>query len=599
MPTKPVISIDVDASKFDAFYALFSEYQGKLAEQPAAWDALNESMAGAGETLKTGAHAGEDALEKASGAAERITVHLRQAGTQQQFFSRATKEHARGFADLSRAGKGAWQAIGGAADASLAKVGSGLSGVLSALGPIGIAAGTVLAGALAAGAAAKTLADAAVTRQRSAFGLGTTTGRQASFSVYGQQFFGDGQQALQSAANVQSNFGNAGALGALGIDFNKARGMSKSDLAFEMLKSGVRIANESPDLPLGNNPLLAQYAALTGDKDFDQLRNAQEMLKTDPRALEKAQADTNRNTGRMELNRGAVANSALLKKAVEGAGIAGQSWAVNNLSGADPAIAKGLDAISGDKGAQASISSAVTRVADTIDKKAVPALENFNHALNTASGGVLHNAKSALNDANAWFNEKTGGALTTGGMMMGPGGKLIPVPKGGAGKGDPKDPTNAILSVANKLGVDPLLALAGAGHESGLNPKSRVRDFYSDGSFAGYSTGLYQLNDNGMGHGMSIADMMDPTKNAMKELPEYARVAKAHPHWSPGEIAFSAEGAAAGPNGTWKKSYIDDVNARYAPLANQQRNSRPPTILVEVSNPTQSRVSVSVKAGHS
>ncbi len=493
-------------------------------------------------------------------------------------FRKATAAHTRGFADMGRAGAGAWKAIGGAADASLAKTASGLTGVLSALGPIGVVAGSVLGVALAAGAAAKALADAAVTRQRSAFGVGTTPGRQSSFGVYGQQFFGDGQAALQSAANVQSNFGNAGALGALGIDFNDARKMSKSDLAFEMIKSGVRIANASPDLPLANNPLLAQYAALTGDKDFDQLRNAQAMLKANPHALDQAQAETNRNTARMELNRGAVANAALLKKSVEGAGVTAQSWLINNNSGLDPKIAKGLDAITGDPRAQVQIGNALTHVGNVIDQKYVPALQHFNHALNKSTGGLLHQAKAAINGANDWFNSATGGALISDG-------------KGGT-------TSDKIVAVANKLGVDPLLALAGAGHESGLNPKARVRDFYSDGSFAGYSTGLYQLNDNGMGHGMSIADMMDPTKNAMKELPEYARVAKAHPSWSPGQIAFAAEGAAAGPGGAWKKSYIDDVNARYARLAAQQRNARPSTILVEVSNPTQSRVSVSVKAAH-
>jgi hypothetical protein len=588
---KPIISIDVDASKFEKFYSLFSEYQGLLDEQPKAWDALNDAMAGAGESLKKGATSGEEALSKAASEAERITVHLRQAATQQQFLTRATASHSKEFANLGRAGSGAWKAIGGAADASITKTASGLAGMLSMLGPIGVGVGTVVGVAMAGVTAAKALADAAVASQRSAFGVGTTPGRQSSFGVYGQQFFGDGQSALQSAANVQSNFGNAGALGALGIDFNKARGMSKSDLAFEMLKSGVRIANASPDLPLGNNPLLAQYAALTGDKDFDQLRNAMAM---GPDALNKAQADTNRNTARMDLNRGAVANSALLKKSVEGAGVTAQSWLINNTSGLDPKIAKGIDALSGDPRAQASIGSAAALVAQVIDQKTVPAMQHFNHALNESTGGLLHQAKAAINSSSpsidAWLNNATGGTLK----------KLFPDILGGSGTASRSSvsASDALLAVANKLGVDPFLALAGAGRESGLNPRARVHDFHSDGSPAGFSTGLYQLNDFGKGYGMSIADMMDPTKNAMKELPEYARVAKAHPDWSPGQVAFMAEGAAAGPGGAWKKSYIDDVNARYNRLVNQQRNSRPPTILVEVSNPTQSRVSVSVKAAH-
>lgn len=551
MPNKPVIEIGVNDDAFAKFKSLFDEYTTALGEQPKAWEAINDASASAGEALKSGALSGRDALSEAATEAGKITQRLREAG-------KVTASHTKGFTDLGRVGSGAWKAIGGAADASIAKTSSGLmdmaksiapmagEAVAAALGPIGIA----VAAAGAAIAGLKALADIAVPRQRTAFGLGTTTGQLNSFEVYGNQFMG--QDALRSAANAQSNFGNAGALGALGIDFNKARGMSKSDLAFEMLRSGVRIANASPNLPLGNNPLLAQYAALTGDKDFDQLRNAMAM---GPDALSAAQKNVNANAGRMGFNKNSVNAGAALSQSLNAAGITAQSALVNNLSGQDTNIAKAVNFVSGGPNkSRDNIVHAFQRVGSTIEHGAVPAL----NALKTAAQGA---AKS--------FTSPIAGTAAA-----------------------------AVIAAANKAGVDPLLALADAGHESGMNPKARVRDFYSDGSFAGYSTGLFMLNDNGEGHGMAIKDMMDASKNANVAMPHFAAVAKAHPNWSPGQIAFAAEGAAAGPGGAWKKSYIDDVNARYSRLVNQQRNSRPPTILVEVSNPTQSRVSVSVKGAN-
>lgn len=119
-------------------------------------------------------------------------------------------------------------------------------------------------------------------------------------------------------------------------------------------------------------------------------------------------------------------------------------------------------------------------------------------------------------------------------------------------------PVMVITTVANQLGIDPRLALAIAQHESGLNPNIAVMDHHADGSPAGYSVGLYQLNDNGEGAGMSIAQRKDPWTNAQIALRVVAAVAKAHPDWSPGQIAAAAQ-RPADPTG-----YAKSVNTLYA-----------------------------------
>ena len=546
MATRPIVQIEVDSSKFDKFFELFQNYSKALDEQPAAWDALNDAMAGAGKALESGAVSSEKSLHKAADEAQRVVFSLRQAG-------QITASHTRAFNDFGKAGTGAWKAISGAADASMAKTSSGLldlvkavaplEAVAAVLGPLGIAVGAI-GGIIAA---KKALADVATPRQRSAFGLGTTTGKASSFEIYANQFLG--QDALAAAAGNQLSLGSQGQLAVLGIDFNKATRMSPGDLAFEKLKAATTVfKNAAPGTQL-QQPGVQAYLALGGH--IEDLRNAAAYT---PNALAQAQKNVGANAGRLGLNKNAVDSGAALSQSINAAGGTLQALAINKLSGGDQTIAKAINfATGGPSAARDNLVKGFQQVTSAAVHGAAPAL----HALQKAAEGVTRS-----------FTTPIAGTASAA----------------------------AIIAAANKAGGNPLIMLADAGHESGMNPRARVRDFYSDGSFAGYSTGLFMLNDNGMGHGMSIKDMMNPSINATVMAKKFASIEKAHPHWSPGQIAFAAEGPAAGPGGTWKTAYINDVNERYNKLANQMRNARPPAITVKVSNPTQSRVAVSINA---
>lgn len=123
-----------------------------------------------------------------------------------------------------------------------------------------------------------------------------------------------------------------------------------------------------------------------------------------------------------------------------------------------------------------------------------------------------------------------------GGDVVGPG-------------GDGTDPVSIITRVANELGVDPKLALAIAKQESGLDPMA-----IGDG---GHSVGLFQLNDQGEGAGMSVADRQNAETNARIALTQVAAVARAHPDWTPGQIAAAAQRPAD------QATYAQRVNALY------------------------------------
>ncbi len=96
-----------------------------------------------------------------------------------------------------------------------------------------------------------------------------------------------------------------------------------------------------------------------------------------------------------------------------------------------------------------------------------------------------------------------------------------------------------IVDVARQSGVDPILALADATVESGLNPNA-IGDH-------GTSFGLYQLHSGGELEALkgNLAaqkrQAFDPATNAKVALAEFARVAHAHPDWTPGHIAAAAQ----------------------------------------------------------
>lgn len=114
-----------------------------------------------------------------------------------------------------------------------------------------------------------------------------------------------------------------------------------------------------------------------------------------------------------------------------------------------------------------------------------------------------------------------------------------------------------IVGEAEKLGVNPRLALAIAEQESGMNP-------YAVGD-NGTSFGLYQLHEGGELGSNTEQWAFNPTNNATRALSQVALVQKEHPNWSPGAIAAAAQRPA---NPT---QYAASVNAIY-------RSGRWPTV---------------------
>lgn len=120
----------------------------------------------------------------------------------------------------------------------------------------------------------------------------------------------------------------------------------------------------------------------------------------------------------------------------------------------------------------------------------------------------------------------------------------------------PAQITQIITDQATKLGIPPEVALAIAHQESGLN--------YASIGDNGHSIGLFQLNDQGEGAGMSVAAREDPVTNARIALTQVANVMKQNPSLSWGEIAAAAQRPAD------RQSYAQAINTALAPsMANK------------------------------
>jgi len=91
----------------------------------------------------------------------------------------------------------------------------------------------------------------------------------------------------------------------------------------------------------------------------------------------------------------------------------------------------------------------------------------------------------------------------------------------------------AIQQAAAANGVPLPLALAVAYVESGFNPNAS--------GDSGHSIGLYQLNDQGEGAEMTLAQKTDPLTNANKALSEIGAMLSAHPGLDLGQIAAMAQ----------------------------------------------------------
>jgi hypothetical protein len=485
--------------------------------------------------------------------------------------------------------------------------------LISSFGPAALAALGI--GAIGSGFGIVGLADSALARWKTAAGLGMTPGQLASYQVYGQQFLGAG--ALQGAANAQNDLSKAGQLAVLGISQDQATGETAAALAFQELMAArkawegaapgtqmqqpavqaalalgigadeIRRAS-SPDVTTAQLKATADAVAKNAH-EFDLLAAAWIPLKIQIDAVGLSlESNITNALARADLPQALTA----LSKDFEGVinsliNSGGFSWALNEVGKAATWLAGQLTPqnLQSDLGnlqkafhdvdwqkVGADVKLMGSEIAAVAEKLAwlipKPADPNAPNPLKPADWGKTPGMQ-ALKDAQKWVGEHDKGPFG----LLGTGVEALGAAAGGALSAAWKwmntpltqNAGAAVLKVAHQAGVDPVLALAAAKQESGLNPNSQGDWTMPNGKLVPAGTkgsrptsfGLFQLHEGGELGNMSARQAFDPIANAKIALAEFAKVAKAHPDWSPGQIAAAAQ-RPANP-----VEYAAEVNAIY------------------------------------
>ncbi len=236
MTAKSIVQVEVQDEQFREFYSLFQEYQEKLAEGSDAWKATTESIddaEGAMEKLLdlSGQHA--DAATIAAYQATVIAREIRAASASNnallEGLTKNTKAQ-KGFANETERSNKAFERLKKNVDGVAHSI-FGIGKWILKLGALG--GGLAGLGGLLSGIGLKDLAASAVDNQRSARGLGMTTGQLTAFKQDLGDYIDPG--VLASVASAQSSYeGRMWLSRALGVRMDEVSSMDPGRVAGQL-----------------------------------------------------------------------------------------------------------------------------------------------------------------------------------------------------------------------------------------------------------------------------------------------------------------------------------------------------------------------------
>ena len=521
MPSvKSVIGIEVEDGAFKRFQDLFARYSDQVDAMPEAWQKLNAVIGDSAKGLEAGALNAKDAFAAIAAQAGIVGAALRDAIKAQSKLGQATSHSGKAMSGLQKAATG---------------VGGALKTIGGWIVRIGAFAGL---GGLLGGIGFGDLANATFNRSRASGRFGLTPGQLASFDVNAQQFIGRG--ALEGAVGAQGDVTKGGALAGLGIDPRAAQSMSPVDLAFVLQRKALAIyQREKKSGAYLNDPRLQAYVSQLGG-DYGDLRNLDQ--NGGPRASFQAQADYHRDIAALEIPRAQRDEWNKLKITLDRAGATIQTVFIKQLSLLAPDIANLTT-----KFVSLFSSIANTKTVDNAIHALHFGLNEFNKFLEPKNLTAAHKEFDSMIATVRTFGAELKVLVDKFRWLLGTGDiddkkkasmnaesqkgwKNFGAAITGAGVSDwwtksmdrivgTKDAiAKKIASIAQKAGVNPLMAIATAMHESGLNPRA-VGDNNS-------SFGAFQLHRGGELGNLTKEQAFDVGTNATTAMKEFSALNK-------------------------------------------------------------------------
>jgi hypothetical protein len=518
VPTKSIISVDVDSSSFESFHEKFKSYLGELDSQQEKWEKAGAAIGMSGEALAGGALNAKDALAVAAAQAGVISEAIAKAVKAQNDLGSATKRSGDHMGKLHTAAKGVGGAIAsiGGWIVKIAAFG-GLGGILSGLG-------------------IADLAGATLQRSRAAGRLNMSTGELASFGATLQQFLGTGD--LQNAVMAQNTVAGVGGLSMLGINPQRAQGMNPGDLAIEELRAATKIylgdKASGMKYPLSDPRLKNVFQGMLGGDIQSVLLAAQPGGLAE---LDKRQRAFHQNIAGNQIGKKQQDEWNNLAITLGLAGTKIQTLFIDKLSGLAGPIGKLTDAFVGLVGKVLG-SDGATRAIDAISKDLdqfgtyltgpkfqtdMQSMQKNFHDFSGELAVIVDKFRFLLPQPDAKIPDLAGTPDKYGNLPN----------LGGTGpRHDNSSPlfsssqintAKKIAAIALEFGVDPRLAVATAMRESGLNPFAKG-DFDKKGRATSF--GPFQLHEGGELGNLTPKQAYDVGINTRTALSEFVLTGK-------------------------------------------------------------------------
>lgn len=284
MATKSIIDIDVNDEKFKKFFELFEQYDSKVKDMPEHWKKLNEATSGGAAAIGAAVSILLEPLNRSADAALEISHNLSKASKAQEQFRKATHESENGLKKMGKQARDVAHTIFG-------------------LGKFVLKAGAVGTGLFAGGVfGLDRLAQSAVGNQRTALGMGLTTGQLRAFNTDLGRYIDP--SILSSVARQQSDYaGRVWLARATGLSTSQVESMNAGAISAQLAIKAHNWWQSTPESARTTQNLQATgflQAGLSledikrlGNTPLAQLQQAQGQYARDASALNISRANTN------------------------------------------------------------------------------------------------------------------------------------------------------------------------------------------------------------------------------------------------------------------------------------------------------------------
>lgn len=203
MANKPIISIDVNAEQFKAFYELYEQFEAKVASMPKEWQQIDTSM------------------RRSAATAKSLTSGIQSSTEAQRQFNIMAREGLHTMSKMAKEASNVGKAVFdiGKWLLKIGAIGGGIAGLGGILGAISL----------------RDLAHSAVTEQRGARGVGLTPGQYKAFGNDFARFIDP--SVLSTIANQQGDFtGRMWLSQASGMSMDRVANAGPDQLAISLMK---------------------------------------------------------------------------------------------------------------------------------------------------------------------------------------------------------------------------------------------------------------------------------------------------------------------------------------------------------------------------